>query len=441
MRKSLIDPKILKKRRQALAEVTPGSAVIIPAHPEYIRNHDVHHAYRQDSNLFYFTGFEEPESVMVFRPGMDPECVLFVREKNLERETWDGFRFGPDLAAQTFGIERAYPINDFDRIIVELLEPVEKIYYRLNWNHEFDHRLFSALDALKQKRGRSGRGYPPIFDTTEVLGDIRLLKTPEEIPLIKKACEISAEAHVAMMKMVRPGVNEREIYGKFINEIMKRGADREAYGAIVASGASATTLHYRFNDQECKKGDLLLIDAGAEYQYYAGDITRTFPVNAKFTKAQKEVYDAVLHIQKQMISLVKPGIPQKSMQEECIKLVVQTLLDLGFLSGKASDNLEQKTYQKYYMHGVSHWLGMDVHDAGVYQYKGESRKLEPNMLFTIEPGIYIPLNDTSVASEFRGIGIRIEDDILVTNMGAEVLTSIAPKEVSDLEAIIGKANG
>ncbi len=440
MRQSLIDPKTLEKRRQKLGEVTPGSAVIIPAHPEFIRNHDVHHAYRQDSNMFYFSGFEEPESVMVFRPGMDPEYVLFVREKNLERETWDGFRFGPDLAASAFGVDRAYPINDFERVMVELLEPVEKIYYRLNWNHEFDSRLFKVLDSMKQKRGRSGRGYPPIFDTTEVLGDIRLLKTPEEIPLIKKACEISAEAHVAMMKAVRPGTNEREIYGCFLSEIMKRGADREAYGAIVASGANATVLHYRFNDQELKKGDLILIDAGAEYHYYAGDITRTFPVNAKFSKAQKEVYEAVLNIQKKMIELIKPGIPQKSMQEECIKLAVQTLLDLGFLSGKASENIENKSYQKYYMHGVSHWLGMDVHDAGVYQFKGESRKIEPNMLFTIEPGIYVPLNDTSVPSDFRGIGVRIEDDILVTNMGAEVLTSGAPKEVSDLEAIIGKGN-
>ncbi|OQW54641.1 MAG: Xaa-Pro aminopeptidase [Proteobacteria bacterium SG_bin7] len=440
MRNSLVDPKVLKKRRQKLGEATPGSAIVIPAHPEFIRNNDVHHAYRQDSNMFYFSGFEEPESVMVFRPGLDPEYILFVREKNVERETWDGFRFGPDMAASVFGADRAYPVNDFDRVMVDLLEPVEKIYYRLNWNHEFDSRLFRVLDSLKQKRGRSGRGYPPIFDTTEILGDIRLFKTPEEIPLIKKACEISSEAHVAMMKAVRPGVNEREIYGKFLSEIMKRGADREAYGAIVASGANATVLHYRFNDQELKKGELILIDAGAEYQYYAGDITRTFPVNAKFSKAQKEVYEAVLNIQKKMIELVKPGIPQKNMQEECIKLVVQTLLDLGFLSGKASENIENKSYQKYYMHGVSHWLGMDVHDAGVYQYKGESRKLEPNMLFTIEPGIYIPLNDTKVPSDYRGIGVRIEDDVLVTNMGAEVLTTGAPKEVSDLEALIGKGN-
>lgn len=442
MRKSIIDTKILKSRRQKLAESTVGSAIIIPAHPEYIRNHDVHHRYRPDSHMVYFSGFEEPESVMVFRPGMNPEYVLFVREKNLERETWDGFRFGPDMAQQVYGADRCYPINDFERIAPDLFDGIDKIYYRLNWNHEFDLRLFKALDALKSKRGRSGRGYPPIFDTTEVLGDVRLFKTDDEIPLIKKTCEISAEVHLETMKIMRPGINEREVHGFMINEMMKRGAAREAYGTIVATGANATTLHYVFNDQECKKGDLILIDAGSEYHYYAGDITRTYPVSGKFTPAQKAVYEAVLNIQKYIIQMIKPGIPHRSMQEKCIEMTTAALLDLGFLKGKLSDNIEQKTFQKYYMHGVSHWLGMDVHDAGVYAYKEDSRKLEPNMLFTVEPGIYVPLNDTTVPSDFRGIGIRIEDNVLVTKDGCEVFTAGAPKEVSELEAIIGKkANG
>lgn len=441
MRKPLIDIKTFKQRRAKLIEKAEGSAIIIAAHPEYIRNSDVHHYYRPDSHLFYLTGYEEPHSVLVLRPGRNPETVMFVREKNAERETWDGFRFGPDLAQREFGFDKCYPINDFEKIAADLLDDVDRVYYRLNWNKEFDERFFTTLEKSRLKKGRSGRGYPPVYDPSEVLSDLRLFKTDEELPFIKKACSISAQAHIEAMRFVKPGVNERQVWGVLLNSMLKQGAAREAYPAIVASGASATTLHYVFNDQECKNEDLLLIDAGAEYKFYAGDITRVFPVSGKFSRPQTVIYEAVLKIQKQILAMIRPGIPFKTLQDKTIELSVQTLLDLGFLKGKPNEIIEQKAYQKFYPHGVSHFLGMDVHDVGYYTVDKESRKIEKGMLFTVEPGLYISLGDTSVPSEFRGIGVRIEDDILVTDVGIEVLTLEAPKEINELESIIGKTSG
>ena len=441
MRTPLIDIKTFKQRRARLSEKAKGSAVIIASHPEYIRNSDVHHYYRPDSYLFYLTGFEEPESGLVFRPGCNPETVMFVREKNLERETWDGFRFGPDLAQREFGLDKCYPISEFEKIAADLLDNVDKVYYRLNWNEEFDERFFATLEKSRLKKGRSGRGYPPIFDPHEVLSDLRLFKTDDEIPFIKKACSISAQAHVEAMRFAKPGITERQLWGVILNSMLQQGAAREAYPAIVASGANATTLHYVFNDQECKVGDLLLVDAGAEYNYYAGDITRGYPVSGKFTRPQTAIYEAVLNIQKQILAMIRPGIPFKSLQDKTIELSVQALLDLGFLKGKPNEIIEQKTYQKYYPHGVSHFLGMDVHDVGYYTVDNESRKIEKGMVFTVEPGLYISLGDTNVPSEFRGIGVRIEDDILVTDVGIENLTLEAPKEINELEAIVGKKGG
>lgn len=439
MRRPNFDMNVFRERRQQLAAMAKGSAIVIPAHPEYIRNNDVHHSYRQDSNLFYLTGFEEPESILVFRPGLTPETVLFVRPKDMERETWDGFRYGPELAEREFNVDKAYLIADFDKVIVDLLKPADRVYYRFNINREFDEKMLSVLDQVRANMGRTGRGHLPVYDSWELIGELRLKKTEYDVSVMRKACEISAKGHIEAMKFTRPGVNEREVMGVLLGSFLRQGAAREGYGTIVGSGDNATTLHYVFNDQECKDGDLLLIDAGAEYQYYTGDITRTFPVNGKFTPVQKRVYERLLELEKSLIQSVKPGLVFRSFQETTVEYLTDLMIELKLLTGTRSELIESLAYKKYYPHGVSHWLGMDVHDVGLHVIDGEPRRLEPGMAFTIEPGIYIPANDLSAPEELRGIGIRIEDNIVVTPTGSENLTAMCPKEVADLEAIIGTA--
>ncbi|HEX4922635.1 MAG TPA: aminopeptidase P N-terminal domain-containing protein, partial [Bdellovibrionales bacterium] len=438
MRRPTIDPGIFKKRRERLAAQTQGAAVIVPAHPELIRNHDVHFPYRQDSHLYYLTGFEEPESVLVLRPGMTPEYVLFVRKKDVHRETWDGFRYGPEGAEREFGVDKAYPFDEIDKVLPTLLEGVEKVYYRLYWNTEFDGHLQRALESVRIKQGRSGTGLLPIIDSSEILGEMRLKKEPIELEWLRRACEISAEGHVAAMKFTHPGVNERQVQAVVEYTFRMHGSPRDGYGSIVASGASATTLHYVFNDQPCKEGDLLLIDAGAEYNHFTGDITRTFPVSGRFTDVQTRFYEKVLQVQKAILKMIRPGIAFKSMQDTTIEMLTDALLELGILKGSANHIIEQQLFKKYYPHGVSHWLGMDVHDCGLYKIKGESRRLEPGMCFTVEPGLYVPLDDQDAPKEFRGLGVRIEDDVVVTDLGCEVMTSKAPKEIHDMASIIGK---
>ena len=439
MRKPNLDMQIFKKRRELLAQKTQGSAVIIPAHPEMLRNNDVHHPYRQDSSLFYFTGFEEPESVLVFRPGLNPEYVLFVRPKDVLRETWDGFRYGQEGAQQAFGVDKTFLITDIATVLPDLLKPVDRVYYKLFENHEFDRVFTEALAKVRLSQGRSNLGLLPIMDSSEIIGEMRLKKAPEEIAWLRKACEITSRGHLAGMKFTRPGVNELQLSGTIEHSFRMLGSPRNGYHPIVASGPSATTLHYNFNDQECKDGDLVLVDMGAEYNYFTGDITRTYPVNGKFTPVQKRFYQVVLNVQKEILNLVKPGLLFKDLQETAISLLTTGLLELGILRGPKELIIEQARFKKYYPHGVSHWLGMDVHDAGLYKVGGLSRPIEEGMCFTIEPGLYVPLDDTEAPKEYRGLGVRIEDNILVTANGCENMTSLAPKEVSEIEALVGTA--
>lgn len=435
MRTPNLNMRIFKERRQRLAEIAEGSAVILPAHAELIRNHDVHHGYRQDTNLYYLTGFEEPESVLVFRPGKSPETVLFVRVRDVERETWDGFRYGPEGVIAHFGVDAAYAISEFETVTAELLLEVDKVYYSLFQHREFDERFAKVLQMSKAKKRRSGRGLLPIYDSYALLGEMRLKKSDYEVEMLRKACQITAEAHMAVMKATRPGVNERELHGIFLQEIMKRGSAREGYGSIVAGGNNATTLHYVFNDQFLRDGDLVLVDAGAEYNYYTGDITRTYPVNGKFTEVQARIYGKVLDLQKRIIAMVKPGLPFTQLQDTTVDGLIEIMLSEGLVTGMKSEIKQSGSFRRYYPHGVSHLLGSDVHDAGTIEVNGAPRKLEAGMVLTIEPGIYIPANDTSAPADLRGIGIRIEDDVLVTPMGQEVLTSKAPKEIADLERV------
>ncbi len=441
MRKPVDNMDTFARRRRLLAEKANGSAIILPSHPEKVRNNDVHHPYRQDTNLYYLTGWEEPDSVFVFRPGQTPETVMFVRPKDLERETWDGFRYGPAGCAQEFRIDKTYLISEFDKQIVELLKPVDRVYYHFNVDKEFDQNLLMLLGDVKRSHGRTGRGHLPLLDSWELIGELRVLKAADDIEAMRKACVVTARAHVDVMKAAKPGLTERQLLGVFLGSIYRQNADREGYGSIVASGSNACTLHYVFNDQTCRDGDLLLIDAGAEVRHYTGDITRTFPLNGKFTAAQRKVYDRVLEVQKHLFTLSKPGTAFKSLQETSVELLTDAMIDLGLLKAKRKEAIDLQLYKKYYPHGVSHYLGMDVHDTGLYQTVGDSsasRVLEPGVAFTIEPGLYIPENDAEAPDELRGIGVRIEDDVIVTATGCENLTAEAPKEVADLEALIGR---
>jgi Xaa-Pro aminopeptidase len=439
MRKALENMKVFAERRAAVAQKLQGSALIAAAPAETIRNGSVHNSFRQDSNLYYLTGFEEPESIFLFRPGMTPETVLFCRKKNVERETWEGFRFGPEAAQAEFRMDKTYPIEEFPKVAPELLKGVECLYYRRMKNREVDHQIDEILVSLKMSQGRTGLGYLPLEDADELLGEFRVKKGDADLSNLRKACELTAEAHTDLMKYIKPGMSEREAHGYFVYQIMKRGAAREGYGGIFAGGANATTLHYVFNDQPLKSGDLFLVDAAGEFQYFTSDITRTYPVHGRFNEEQAEVYEGVLKIQKALIEMVRPGLPFQALHDAGTDLLTEFMLELGLLTGRKEDIIKAGEQRKYYPHGIGHFLGMDVHDVGLYVNKKsrEPRAIEENMVFTIEPGIYIPVYDQTVAEEYRGIGVRIEDNIRVTVEGYENLTKKCPKEVDELEKVVG----
>lgn len=438
MRKPIEDVRIFVERRQRIAKDLQGSALIVAAHPEKVRNHDVHFPYRQDSNLYYLTGFEEPESLLLFRPGLKPETVMFVRRRDPEMETWNGFRYGPEGVEKEFLVDKAYPIDEFLIHAPKLLKEVEQVYYRMYKNSEADALIQQCLEKVKSMQGRTGYGLLPVLDADTLLGEYRVVKSEIELTNLREACEISAQAHLAAMRFTRPGVTERQVQGVLAHNFYMKGAAREGYGYIVASGNAATTLHYNFNDQVCHDGDLLLIDAGAEYNYFTGDITRTFPVNGKFTDEQARVYQGVLDVQKKIIEYVKPGIVFKDLHDMGTSLLTDLMLELGLLSGRKDDVISALQHKKYYPHGIGHWLGMDVHDAGLYFKKSVPREIEANMCFTVEPGLYIPADDTSAPAKYRGIGVRIEDNLRVTSHGSENMTSSVPKEIADIEKVVGK---
>ena len=439
MRSPLENMRVFADRRQKLSSVMAGSALILAAPEETIRNGSVGHNFRQDSNLYYLTGYEEPGTIFVYRPGMNPETIMFVRKRDLERETWDGFRFGPEEAQKQFRMDKTFPAEEFAKEITGLLKGIDKLYYRFYKNNEMDIKIKEALLNLMASQGRTGFGLLPVYDADELLGELRVIKTDSEIAVHRRACELTAEAHIELMKYVKPGMSEREAHGYFIYQIMKRGAAREGYGSIIAGGANACTLHYIFNDEVMRNNDLLLVDAAGEYNYFTSDITRTYPINGKFTDSQAQVYQGVLNIQKMIIEMVKPGVPFQELHDTGANMLTDLMLELGLLSGRRDDIMKANQHRKYYPHGVGHFLGMDVHDSGLYFNKksGESRKIEAGMVFTVEPGLYIPANDQAVSAEYRGIGVRIEDNILVTHNGHEVLTSKCPKEIPDLERTIG----
>ncbi len=437
MRTPQFDMSQFRERRQRLAAQLKGSALIVVAHPEMIRNNDVHYPYRQDSNLFYLTGFEEPSSILVFRPGRSPETVLFVQPKDVSMETWTGFRYGPDASRTNFNIDMTFSYDKLNDELPKLLKEVDQVYHSMFVNREFDDTLLKISEAIGLNRSRTNKGHLNILDSRPLLGEMRIRKTAYEIQMLRNACQITAEAHIDVMRATKPGMNERALHGVFLSSIMARGCAREGYGSIVASGASATTLHYVFNDQVCRDGEILLVDAGGEYNFYTSDITRSYPVNGKFNSAQKRVYQKVLDLQKQLVANVKPGQTREGLQKISIAGLTEIMIDEKLLKGRKEELIEKKEYLRFYPHGVGHWLGLDVHDAGLTEINGEPRPLEPGFVMTIEPGLYVPQDAHDVPEELRGLGIRIEDDILVTTEGQENMTAACPKEVSDLEAVIG----
>jgi len=435
MRTNRFDNKIFVERCESLREnlINEKAGVLLFSGTEKARNHDVLHPFRVNSNFFYLTGFEEPESAFLYRPGAKFERVLFVRKKDPKMETWTGFRFGVDQAKKDFEMDAVYEIDDFSTKTPSLFAELSCIYYGLYQEKEFDATVEEALNKAKIILGRSGRGIIDIKDPYPLIGEKRIIKSDFEIEMTRKACELSIEAHIELMKTTKSGVNERELHGLFYHQILKRGAAREAYPSIIASGHNATTLHYEFNDRDCLDGDMILVDAGGEYNYYAADITRTYPVNGLFNKDQARVYRKVLKIQKAAIEKIKPGATLKKIGEEASLELAELMIEEDLLTGNPEALVASGEHKKYYPHGLGHWLGIDVHDAGQYEINKEPRMLEPGMMFTIEPGLYIPLEDTSAPRELRGLGIRIEDNLLVTKDGYENMTAAMPKEIEDIE--------
>lgn len=432
-------PAYFKERRERLIKAQPGSAFIFPSNEEVLRNPDVHYAFRQESNFYYLTGFEEQESVLVLVPSKSKagvlRTVLFVRQRDPEKEMWEGERYGVEGALRVFQVDEAYPIDEFEKKLPELLDGVEKVQYRLGLNEIADRRVLAAIEVVRRSLGRSGKAMLPILDPSEAVGEMRLFKSPEEVLLLRRACEISALAHLTAMKEVRPGMNEFEVEALVDYVLRKSGCQRVGYGSIIAGGKNATCLHYRSNNENLKDGDLLLIDAGGEYGYYTSDITRTFPVGKKFSSAQAKIYQIVLQSQKAAIEMAKPGANLPAIHRKVCEVLVDGMLSLGLLQGKKEDIVLNSGFKRFYPHNTSHWLGMDVHDVGLYKKNGEPRLIEPGMVFTIEPGFYVQPNDALISEEYRNIGIRIEDDILITSTGSQILTSGVPKEISEIEAL------
>jgi len=427
-----------RRRKRLMQMMGADSIAILPNAPQRIRNRDVHYRYRPDSDFYYLTGFPEPDAVMVLVPGREHgEYILFCRERNAERETWDGRRAGQEGACEIYGANDSFPIGDIDDILPGLLESCERVFYTMGCNPEFDQHVMVWINRLREQ-ARSGVHTPAEFVALDhLLHEMRLFKSKAEISAMRRAAKISSEAHIRAMRACRPGLTEYHIEAELLYEFMRRGSRYPAYPPIVGGGANGCILHYIENTDRLNDGDLLLIDAGAEYDGYAADITRTFPVNGQFSKAQKAVYEVVLAAQLAAIKQVRPGNHWNDPHEAAVRALTKGLLELGLLRGRLQTLIKNEAYRRFYMHRTGHWLGMDVHDVGDYKLDNEWRLLEPGMVMTIEPGIYIPAGSKGVPKKWWNIGVRIEDDVLVTRDGHEVLSAGAPKGVEEIEALVG----
>lgn len=422
-----------------IESIGPDSLAIIPAAHEARRSYDTEYKFRQDSDFSYLTGFPEPDAIAVIDPAAKKPYTLYVRPRDPEMETWFGRREGVDGAVKNHIADRALPIEKFAADLAKMIDGHDKLYYRFGVDEKLDLQILQYLSTQRQRRLKSP--YPPhtIIDPTILIHEMRLHKTPDEVKLMQKAATISAEAHILAMQKTKPGMNEFQVESLIEAYMRENGASGVAYNSIIGGGENATILHYVENNRPLKDGDLLLIDAGAEYRGYAADITRTFPVNGRYSKAQREVYDVVLDVQLQCIEATKTGNTVKKRQELSIELLTEGMKKLGLLKGKTKELIKKRLFMKYYMHGVGHYLGLDVHDAGRYftdQTAKNSRPFAPGMVLTVEPGLYIPPEDKSAPARYRGIGIRIEDDVVVTEDGNLNLTAKVPKNPDEIEALM-----
>jgi len=433
----MTDTAIHKKRRATLIKNMGSGIAIIPSAPEVARNADTHYDYRHDSNFYYLTGFAEPEAVLVLVAGRQKQSILFCRDKDPEREVWDGFRYGPDGAKGPFGLDETYPIAQLDKKLAELMIDQPAVYYPVGANMTWDRRILKLRNEVLVKARSGIRAPDDLKDIRTLLHEMRLIKDRHEIAIMRRAAAISVSAHQRAMRYTCPDQYEYEVEAELLHEFCRHGARHPAYTSIVAGGANACTLHYVGNDAVLNDGDLLLIDAGCELEGYAADITRTFPVSGKFSTAQKDVYEIVLAAQAAAIAAAKPGKTWNAPHDAALRVLAQGFIDLKLCKGSVDKVIEKEEYKRFYMHRTGHWLGMDVHDVGDYKVCGKWRKLEPGMVLTVEPGCYIRPTD-NVPMKLRNIGIRIEDDVVITDNGNEILTSAAPKTVADIEELMRK---
>jgi Xaa-Pro aminopeptidase len=422
-----------RHRRERMIEAMGTAALVVFSAPELLRNNDVEHEWRQDSDFHYLSGFDEPGSVLVLRGGAEPRFVLFVRPRDPERETWDGPRAGVDGAVADFGADAAYPLSELAERLPDLLGNLDSVFYRLGRERTNDDIVLRALDGVR-RLARKGIGCPrAIVDPGSVLHEARLLKSAEELERMQRAAAITEVGHREVMARSKPGMFEYEAEALLRGAFRRGGAERHAYAPIVGSGPNATILHYHKNDRRMLAGDLLLVDAGSEYEYYASDVTRTFPVSGRFTPPQRTIYELVLRAELLAIDATRPGATLDDVHGVAVRVLVEGLIELGIISGPLEQALAEERHKPWYMHRTSHWLGMDVHDVGTYYLAGKPRPLSPGMVLTVEPGLYFSQNDTRVPEQYRGIGVRIEDDVLVTEGEPNVLTAAIPKQVDAVE--------
>jgi Xaa-Pro aminopeptidase len=425
------------RRKKLMRKIGRKGIMILPSAPELYRNGDAMYAYRQNSDFYYLTGFEEPEAVLVLVPHREQgEYILFNRVRDRDHEIWDGPRAGQEGAVKDFRADQSFPFNELSLMLPELLKDRETIHYPLGINTRFDKVLMDGVNKIRAKV-RGGMQAPLTFtDITLSLHEMRLFKSEAEIAAMQKAVDITGKAHVRAMKTCRPGMYEYELEAELLHEFNRHGARFQAYTSIVGAGKNSCILHYIANNQKIAEDDLVLIDAGAEYQNYAADITRTFPASGKFSGEQRAIYELVLAAQLAAIKLIKPGKSWEAGQDAIVKIITEGLLDLKILKGNLDQLIEQKAYLPFYMHKSGHWLGLDVHDVGRYQIAEKWRSLQQGMVFTVEPGIYISADIKGVSERWHNIGVRIEDDVLVTDKGSKVLSENIPKTVADIEALM-----
>ena len=423
-----------RRRKQLMRMAANDAILVLPAATERVRSNDTHYPYRQDSDFWYLSGFDEPDAVLVLIPGRKHgESILFCRERDQEREGWDGPRAGQEGAVEHFGMDDAYPIEDLDEILPGLLEGRSRVYYHFGREAEFDLKLIGWVKRVREQVRHGAQPPHEFMELGHLLHESRLFKSRDELKLMQRAADISVEAHRAAMRAARVGVHEYELQAE-IERVFRASDAWPAYGSIVGAGANACVLHYRANNARAAEGDLVLVDAGAEFRGYAADITRTFPVSGRFTAAQRALHDLVGAAQAAALACAKPGVPYEAGHDAAVETLTEGLLRLGLLKGKLEKNIADGSYKRFYRHKTGHWLGLDVHDVGEYRLGGESRMLEPGMVFTIEPGLYVSADDKAVDAKWRGIGVRTEDDVLITADGHRVLTDALARSADEIEA-------